>query len=154
MKTMHQILLCITLSLSTLLAHAGLPAQLSKQLAGKNVQPGITIKAPELAENGSVVPIQISAVKLPNASVYVTGISFYSEANTNCPIASYTLTKRMLSEGLGTRIKLAKTTRVHALATLSDGSVVTGEKQIKVTIGGCGGGGASELSAVGNYCKK
>jgi len=154
MQYIQQISLGLALSISSLLSHAALPVELSKQLVGKTVRTGVTIKAPELAENGSVVPIKIGDIKLPNKDVHVTSIRFYSEANTNCPIASYKLTKYTLSEGLGTRIKLAQTTNVHALATLSDGSVVTGEKKIKITVGGCGGGGSAATRAVGNYCKK
>jgi len=135
-------------------AHAKLPEALAKKyLSTTIVENQITLRAPEVAEEGKVVPITIAEIKLPNKDSYVTDVSFYSETNTNCPISQYKLSKNMLGEGLGSRVKLPRTTKVHVIATLNTGEVITGSKEIKVTIGGCGGGSVIPSGAsVSNYC--
>jgi len=150
-------LICLITSLGVMMnsAHAGIPKALSEHYASIPIQEhAITLKAPEIAEEGKVVPVSISKITLPNDNVHVTEVSFYSGNNLNCPVSKYTLTPATLAEGLAGRMRLAKSTTVHAVARLSDGSVISGEKNIKVTIGGCGGGGSgSATGSVGNYCK-
>jgi len=135
-------------------AHASLPDALAKKFSSSQITENqITLRAPHVAEEGSVVPVKIRNITLPNNDVHVTEVSFYSENNMNCPISTYSLTPVMLGEGLGTHIKLPKTTTVHAIATLSNGNIISGSQKIKVTIGGCGGGSAIPSGASpGNYC--
>jgi len=137
-------------------ALAKLPEALTKKYPSTHIKENqIQLRAPEVAEEGKVVPITIRSVKLPSNDVYITDVSFYSENNTNCPLSQYKLTANMLGDGLGTRVKLPKTTRVHAIARLSNGDVISGSQEIKVTIGGCGGGSIMpNNSSAGNYCLK
>ncbi len=137
-------------------AQAKLPEALIKKYSTTHIQENlIQLRAPEVAEEGKVVPVTIRSVKLPNSDVYITNVSFYSEYNTNCPLSEYKLTASMLGEGLGTRVKLPQTTRIHAIARLSNGDVISGSQEIKVTIGGCGGGSIMpNNSSAGNYCLK
>jgi len=135
-------------------AHAGLPDALAKHYPSVTIQEDqIQLRAPHLAEEGKVVPIKIGSVHLPDKNVHITEVSFYSENNTTCPLSKYQLSPRMLGEGLGTHVKLPSTTTVHAIATLSNGDVISGSRKIKVTIGGCGGGSVIPSGAsAGDYC--
>jgi sulfur-oxidizing protein SoxY len=92
----------------------------------------ITIKAPDIAENGAVVPITIST-NLPN----VSSISIIAEHNPTPLAASFNLASN--AEGfISTRIKMGKTSNVIA-AVKSGDKVYSARKEVKVTIGGCGG---------------
>lgn len=91
----------------------------------------IKIKAPDIAENGSVVPVTISS-GLPE----VESISILSESNNAPMVGSFTLNG---SEAyISTRIKLGKTGNVVAVVK-SGGKLYANKKEVKVTIGGCGG---------------
>ena len=149
------ICLLTSLGITVTSAHAGIPQVLSEHYASTPIQEdAITLRAPEIAEEGRVVPVSIGKIILPSDDVHVTEVSFYSGNNLTCPVSKYTLTPATIAEGLAGRIRLAKSTTVHAIARLSDGSVISGEKNIKVTIGGCGGGGSGTATgSAGNYCK-
>lgn len=92
----------------------------------------IIVKAPDIAENGSVVPVEVTS-KIPNT----TNISILAEKNPNPLIASFNLTNGT-EAFIATRIKMAKTANVRAIVT-ADGKLYTAIKEVKVTIGGCGG---------------
>ena len=91
----------------------------------------IKIKAPEIAENGAVVPVQVSSTlaDIETISIVVSG-------NPNPMTASFNLHG---SEGfVSTRIKMGKTSNVIAVVK-AGGSLHATSQEIKVTIGGCGG---------------
>lgn len=132
---------------------AGVPDAIKAKYATDIIEGQIKLKAPELAENGTVVPVSIKQANLPE-NANVKEIAFYSANNTQCPIATYKLTPAMLSEGIGTRIKLAQTTNLYAIARLDNGQVISGERKVKVTIGGCGGGGKLPDYSQMEFCKK
>jgi sulfur-oxidizing protein SoxY len=143
----------ISALLAVITVQAALPPALQNDLGNKVIENRIKIEAPHLAENGAVVPIKIIHIDVPNEH-YVSEIAFYSGNNTQCPIARYTLTPSMLSEGLGARVKLAKTTDIYAIAKLDDGRILTGERQVKVTVGGCGGTNDVPDFSQMDFCKK
>jgi len=153
-KQKLSILLLIAGSFVLNQAQASLPDALVKKFPSAQIKENqIKLRAPNLAEEGSVVPVKIGSIALPNSDVHITEVSFYSEHNTTCPLSRYKLSPAMLGEGLGARIKLPKTTVIHAIAKLSNGDVISGQKKIKVTVGGCGGGGNIPSGAsAGNYC--
>lgn len=93
---------------------------------------GITITAPEIAENGNTVPISVSA---PGA----VAIMLLAAGNPEPAVCTYTFGPAAGSQTAATRIRLAKTQDVIALAKMADGSVKQAVANIKVTIGGCGG---------------
>ena len=91
----------------------------------------IKIKAPDIAENGSVVPVTVQS-SLDN----VESIVILSEANGTPLVASFNL---IGSEAyVSTRIKMGKTGNVLAVVK-SGGKLYANKKEVKVTIGGCGG---------------
>ena len=93
---------------------------------------GITIDAPEIAENGNTVPIEVSAPGAVSIAVYAVG-------NPVPPVATFNFGPLAASQTASTRIRLAKTQDVVAIAKMADGSFVQTSATVKVTIGGCGG---------------
>lgn len=93
---------------------------------------GITLTAPEIAENGNTVPIAVSA---PGAA----SIMLLASGNPTPAVCTVNFGPAVGSQSVSTRIRLAKTQDVIALAKMADGSVVQASATIKVTIGGCGG---------------
>jgi sulfur-oxidizing protein SoxY len=92
----------------------------------------ITIKAPDIAENGAVVPVSVET-----SIEGVSSISIISEKNASPLSASFKLGSGT-EAFVATRIKLAKTMSVVAVVKSGDKLYSTG-KEVKVTIGGCGG---------------
>ena len=93
----------------------------------------ITLKAPDIAENGAVVPITVSS-SLPN----VDSISIIAVANPSPLTSTYMLPAGNSEAYVSTRIKMGKTSDVLAIVR-SDGKLYSASKEVKVTIGGCGG---------------
>jgi len=95
----------------------------------------VQLKAPTIAENGAVVPIKVS-VNLPIEQV--KAVHVFAKDNPNPYLFSIYFTPQNGKAFISTRIKLAKTTTVHAVAELNDGTFLETSKKVKVTIGGCG----------------
>jgi len=92
----------------------------------------ITVKAPDIAENGAVVPITISTTLGD-----LKAISIIAEKNPVPLIATYDMGPN--AEGyISMRIKMGKTSNVIAVVN-SGGKLFEAKKEVKVTIGGCGG---------------
>ena len=92
----------------------------------------IKLKAPDIAENGAVVPITVSC-DMDN----IEGISIVAVGNPVPLTSSFTMTPAC--EGfVSTRIKMGKTSDVLAVVK-ADGKLYSTSKEVKVTIGGCGG---------------
>ena len=92
----------------------------------------IKIKAPDIAENGAVVPVQVST-KMSN----VNAIAIIAEKNGTPLAANFELAANAKAD-VSTRIKMGKTMDVIAVVK-SGGKLFTARKNVKVTIGGCGG---------------
>jgi sulfur-oxidizing protein SoxY len=105
-----------------------------KSLYGKTAEPSDKVKldAPEIAENGAVVPISVSS-SLPD----VTSISILVSENPNALAASYKIPAGT-TPSVANRIKMAKTTNVIAIVE-AGGKLYSTNKEVKVTVGGCGG---------------
>ena len=92
----------------------------------------ITIKAPDIAENGAVVPVSIKT-SLPD----VESIAILAEKNPSPLTAVFNLGKRT-QPYVSTRIKIGKTSNVIAYVK-AGGKLYSARKEVKVTSGGCGG---------------
>jgi sulfur-oxidizing protein SoxY len=106
-----------------------------RDLFGTDVLPAsdkITQKVPEIAENGAVVPVSIKT-SLEN----VESISIVVEKNPRPIVANFEIPAGTLTD-ISSRIKMAKTSDVTAVIKTSNGIYSTA-RQVKVTIGGCGG---------------
>jgi sulfur-oxidizing protein SoxY len=93
---------------------------------------GITLTAPEIAENGNTVPVSVDA---PGA----VAIMLLATGNPEPAVATFKFGPAAGSQMAATRIRLAKTQDVIALAKMADGSIKRAQATVKVTIGGCGG---------------
>lgn len=105
-----------------------------KVLTGTNemVTGNVKVKAPDIAENGSVVPITVEST-LEN----IESISIFAAANAFPLAVSYDMTDAMTGY-VSTRIKMGKTSEVVAIIK-AGGKVYIAKKSVKVTLGGCGG---------------
>ena len=93
----------------------------------------IKLKAPDVAENGSVVPVTVDATGIEG----VTAIQIIAMNNPDPLAGAFNLGEGALAYA-STRIKMGKTGSVVALVT-AGGKTFKAEKDVKVTIGGCGG---------------
>jgi len=91
----------------------------------------VKLKAPDIAENGAVIPLTISS-KLKGSKVAV-----FQDANPEATVAVFTVPEGGIID-YSIRIKMAKTGNVTAVVE-SGGKLYSASKAIKVTIGGCGG---------------
>ncbi|TMJ80190.1 MAG: thiosulfate oxidation carrier protein SoxY [Alphaproteobacteria bacterium] len=109
-------------------------AEAIKALYGKTAEPSDKVKldAPEIAENGSVVPISVSS-----SLGDVTSISILVSENPNALAASYKIPAGTVPS-VANRLKMAKTTNVIAIVE-AGGKLYSTTKEVKVTVGGCGG---------------
>jgi sulfur-oxidizing protein SoxY len=105
-----------------------------KALYGKTAEASDKIKldAPEIAENGAVVPVAVSST-LPD----VTSISILVAENPNALVASYRIPAGTIPN-VANRLKMAKTSNVIAVVE-AGGKLYSTIKEVKVTVGGCGG---------------
>jgi len=112
-----------------------------KFTGGKAVMEGkmITLDMPEIAENGNTVPLAISVESPMTPDSYVKRVIIISEGNPRPEVATFNFSPRSGVADASTRMRLAKTQNVIAIAELSDGSLHMTKRQVKVTIGGCGG---------------
>lgn len=93
----------------------------------------VTIGGPDIAENGAVVPLTASTV-LPGAKQ----ILILVEKNPAAMIAIFNLTDSV-EANVATRAKMGQSSDVYAVAIMNDGKVLFAKKEVKVTLGGCGG---------------
>lgn len=93
---------------------------------------GVTLTAPEIAENGNTVPVEVSA---PGA----TAIMLLATGNPTPGVATFKFGPLAGAQSASTRIRLAGTQDVVAVAKMADGSFAKASSAVKVTIGGCGG---------------
>ncbi|KXF90057.1 thiosulfate oxidation carrier protein SoxY [Phaeobacter inhibens] len=93
---------------------------------------GLTLTAPEIAENGNTVPIAVDA---PGA----TAIIILATGNPTPGVATFAFGPLAASQSASTRIRLAGTQDIVAVARMADGSFAKASSTVKVTIGGCGG---------------
>ncbi|WP_299154460.1 thiosulfate oxidation carrier protein SoxY [uncultured Tateyamaria sp.] len=121
-------------TLSSLPAFASLTDDAIAELTGgADVGEGtIKLTAPEIAENGNTVPIEVDA---PGA----VEVTLYADGNPVPNVATFKFGPLSASRSASTRIRLATTQNVVAVAKMEDGSFQMAKANVKVTIGGCGG---------------
>jgi sulfur-oxidizing protein SoxY len=99
---------------------------------GASESKDIVIKAPDIAENGAVVPIEVTS-NIPGT----TSIAIFVDKNPNPMIADFEFLNGA-EPFISTRVKMASTSIVRA-SVKAGGKVYTNNREVKVTIGGCGG---------------
>ncbi len=110
-------------------------ADLMKALgnAGPAESKDVTITGPDIAENGAVVPVG-AATTLPG----VKRLLLLVEKNPNMLAALFDVTDAV-EPSISTRVKMGQSSNVFAVAITADNKVLYAAKEIKVTLGGCGG---------------
>jgi sulfur-oxidizing protein SoxY len=93
----------------------------------------IGIRVPEIAENGGVVPIEVSS-RIPGTR----SLAIVADRNPFPLLAIFNFADQAYKYA-STRIKLAETSPLRAFAATSDGTVYVASTSITVTVGGCGG---------------
>jgi sulfur-oxidizing protein SoxY len=104
-------------------------------LFGSDLAPGsndIKVDAPDIAENGAVVPVTVTT-SMPK----VESITIISEKNRTPLVASFNMTSKTKGK-ISTRIKMGESSNVIAVVK-AGGKLYSARKEVKVTIGGCGG---------------
>ncbi|WP_339027214.1 thiosulfate oxidation carrier protein SoxY [Bradyrhizobium symbiodeficiens] len=113
---------------------------IEKFTGGKQPVKGkISLDLPEIAENGNTVPLSLTVESPMTADSYVKEVMILADGNPNAGVATLMFTPLSGKAEASIRIRLAATQNVVAVAKMSDGSLFTEQKTVKVTIGGCGG---------------
>jgi sulfur-oxidizing protein SoxY len=110
-------------------------AELVKMLGGSapTESTDVTITGPDIAENGAVVPVGVSSA-LPG----VKRLLVLVEKNPNVMSAMFEVSDAV-DANFSTRVKMSQSSNVYAVAMMGDGNVLFAQKEVKVTLGGCGG---------------
>jgi sulfur-oxidizing protein SoxY len=122
-------------------AHANNAQDLIKAFTGgKQATEGkVKLDLPEIAENGNTVPMTVSVESPMTDASHVTDVLVVGDGNPNGGMVTFQFSPLSGVAEANTRIRLAATQNIIAVAKMNDGSFVTASKQVKVTIGGCGG---------------
>ncbi len=113
---------------------------ITKATGGAALKSGrIKMKTPIIAENGGVVPIQIAVDSPMTDADHVKSLSVFIANNPNPDVATFYFTPACGAAEVKVNCRMLKTSEIKAVAMMSDGSAYVAAKNIKVTIGGCGG---------------
>ncbi len=99
----------------------------------------VSLKAPEIAENGNTVPVSVSVESAMSGDDQVVAVLLLATGNPGPNVATFKFSEMSGKASASIRMRLAKTQDVLAIAKMKDGSLFQDTKQVKVTIGGCGG---------------
>jgi sulfur-oxidizing protein SoxY len=102
------------------------------------VSPKVHLKAPEIAENGAVVPVTVEVDSPMTDDDYVKAIHIFATKNSNVRCADVMLTPANGAAMFASRVKLGTSQDVMALVETSKGEFLSASQNVKVTIGGCG----------------
>ena len=113
---------------------------IKKFTGGKAPSQGrVKLDLPEIAENGNTVPMTVSVESPMTEQSHVTNVLVVTDGNPRGGVATFHFSPASGVAEANTRIRLAATQNVIAVAQMNDGSFHMASKQVKVTIGGCGG---------------
>lgn len=113
---------------------------IKKFTGGKTPTPGrVKLDLPEIAENGNTVPMTVAVESPMTPQSHVTDVLVVADGNPRSGVVTFHFSPASGVAEANTRIRLAATQNVIAVAKMNDGSFFTASKLVKVTIGGCGG---------------
>jgi len=111
-----------------------------KLTGGKEVKAGkVILSVPQIAENGNTVPLKVNVDSLMSGSDFVRAVHIYADGNPAPDVATFNFSPMSAKVEVQTRMRMAKTQNVIAIAQMSDGTFFSSQAEVKVTIGGCGG---------------
>jgi len=115
-------------------------AEAKKLFGDKTPQSGkVKLDLPTIAENGLVVPLGFEVESPMTDKDYVKTVAIFAEGNPNPQIATFHFTPLSPKAAAAIRIRLAQTQNIVVFAEMSNGDIYVAKKEVKVTIGGCGG---------------
>jgi sulfur-oxidizing protein SoxY len=115
-----------------------LAAAVAAYAGGAKVTPGkVKLDIAELVDNGNVVPIMVTVDSPMTAVSHVKSIAVFNEKNPQRDVAKFTLGPRYGKPSVSTRIRLATTQKLVAVAQLSDGSYWSHSVDVIVTLAAC-----------------
>ena len=113
---------------------------IGKFTGGKSAAEGrVKLDLPEIAENGNTVPMTVMVDSPMTEQSHVTDVLVVADGNPRSGVVTFHFTPASGVAEANVRIRLATTQNVTAVAKMNDGSFFKTSKQVKVTIGGCGG---------------
>jgi len=115
---------------------------LKRLFGGKPMKDGaasIKLDVPLIAENGAVVPISVSVESPMTPTNYVKHIYVVADKNRIPVVTRVTLAPEAGRAFMGANIRLGESGDVRAIVEQSDGSLLVVKREVKVTVGGCGG---------------
>ena len=115
-------------------------AAIKKLYGDKAIAAGkVKLEMPQIAENGNVVPLTLTVESAMTEADYVKAVHVFAEGNPLPVVATFYFTPACGKAACSTRIRMATTQNIVAVAETSKGELFTGKTEVKVTIGGCGG---------------
>lgn len=99
----------------------------------------VSLKAPEIAENGNAVPLTVGVDSEMSEKSYVKALYIAADGNPNPGVAVYEFTPLAGKAEVALRVRMQQTQKLVAVAEMNDGTLYTASREVKVTIGGCGG---------------
>lgn len=119
---------------------AAVEAELKKLVGSKTATEGrIRFDMPAIAENGLVVPLTVDVESPMTEADHVKAVHVFADGNPLPGVVSFYFTPACGRASASTRIRLAQTQNIVALAEMSNGQIFTARQEVKVTVGGCGG---------------
>lgn len=125
---------------------AKMPGFITNIVKSSAIIPGqLVVVVPPIAENGDVVPVTIKHLLTEQPGLYFEEVWLFN-GESKQQIAHFIFDSSVKAL-ISTRIKMRKTSTIYAVARMHDGSLVSGNKNVKVTIGGCGGGSSASYQS-------
>jgi sulfur-oxidizing protein SoxY len=116
-----------------------LAAALRETFGERPIKPGkVILELPKLAENGAVVPVTVSVDSPMTEREYVKSIYLFAEKNPLPRILEVQLGPNSGKARVASRIRIADSQQITAVAVLSDGTLWSAAVQVEVTVTGCG----------------
>lgn len=113
-------------------------AAINDVVKGAAVRPGrVKLDVPPLVENGNVVPLTVSVESPMTDKDHVVSIHVFNEKNPQSNVGNFYMGPRAGRAQVGTRMRLADTQTIVALAKLSDGSFWSVSAEVIVTLAAC-----------------
>ncbi len=117
-------------------------AKIREIAGGREPRTGrVRLTLPDVAEDGNTVPASVSVDSAMTADDMVESVTILADDNPYVETVTFRFTELSGEASVSTRIRLARTQNVIALARMKDGSVFVDRKRIEVVVGGCGSEG-------------
>jgi sulfur-oxidizing protein SoxY len=129
-------------NLASLGPEESVDATVKRLFGGRPIRDGaslIKLDLPLIAENGAVVPVAVEMTTPQAAESYVKAIYIISDKNRRPLNAKFILTPAVGQAYVATNLRLGESTDVRAVVEMSDGTLLQAKREVKVTVGGCGG---------------